>query len=203
MDCMSASIWCFNYQINWKGHLICKSNLCVGIFATGCFRDTRLRHDVNRSCVQCLLLLIVSNPNLPSCTSTAALGTAGVSWPTHQHPTVEEHLLQKQEAILFLRQMASYTGNSLQSVSTVQSNSHIHAGSQHASFTYLAVLANELEDGDVVMLGELVLWWILCHRFIWDASEWEKQSQKSSGCLATAPAHPYGFLKAVSQHQLF
>lgn len=45
------------------------------------------------------------------------------------------------------------------------------AASQHESFTHPVVLANELEHGDLVVLWELVLWWILCHCLIRNAPE--------------------------------
>ena len=50
---------------------------------------------------------------------------------------------------------------------------HMPAGPQHASFAHLVVLANELEDRDLVVFGELVLWRVLCHSLIRNAPDKE------------------------------
>lgn len=54
---------------------------------------------------------------------------------------------------------------------------HSPAGAQHVS-THPVVLADELEDGDLEVFGELVLGWELCDRFIRDTSEKEAAEEK-------------------------
>lgn len=55
---------------------------------------------------------------------------------------------------------------------------------RHASWfpagpsTHSVVLADELEDRDLVVLRELVFWWVLCHSFIRDTPEKECQRCK-------------------------
>lgn len=70
-----------------------------------------------------------------------------------------------------LFQMVSVFCQSMQSkqYTAIQTWAHTHspAGSQHAS-THSIVLANELEDRDLVVFRELVLWGVLCHCFIRD-----------------------------------
>lgn len=48
----------------------------------------------------------------------------------------------------------------------VSAHTPMPAGSQQAPFTHFVVLANELEDRDLVVLRELVFGRVLCHCFI-------------------------------------